>query len=832
MAFTNEQVLQWFLDNPNATDAQIAQTAAAAGVSAQQLSQVTGVPVQEVQARAQEVGVSLPATSASVSAPTSAFTAASTANNILGGVILAGDSWLAGTENTRQISEQVGQPVTNVAVGGFTTQDTINQLNSFLQSGGQFAPNSTVMLDVGGNDLLQGTNTQVVKNNLQQLVSTLGNNGVNVVLSGAPDVNSVSGVTGSTNLKINNIFKDVAKNNNNVTLVDSMAGLLNQKNLVDETGFHLNAAGQTAFNAALSNAYLESQGQTPIKYSEQAIKDFIVNNNLTLDQALALAPSFSVSADRVRSALTNASTTNTSSSQATTTANTWNYNDYVQALKTGGDLGVQVQRLATQDPTLASNTARLFGEIIDQQNKGSSQFWAKGNTASTQAAAADFALRLAENGISSLSQLGQVTIEDPSMEGPPQQITINKATGQPLPRPELLGRGQRGLDIDYNLVFAADGTVIPFTSDRQSSWMNFRENTLKPAAAFALTAVGAPLIGATVAPGLAAATQGAIGGAIAGGGAAALTGNNVLQGALLGGAGGYFQGANSVAPGLGPQTDASFIAADAAQLAAQGFNEATIAQVLGASGYASGPAAALAASMAVNGLDVNMMTQQLNALSTNTGLMSQTGSSADFLAADALQLQGQLGNNFAAIEQNLIASGVDPLIAADISQQLAFNPGLTQTQLATNLATSFGNNIYDVNMATTYPTSVLPGAGGLLSDVAGTTGIGGGGGVITGTTGTTTGTGTAAGTTAGLTSSQISNLVRAGLGLAGTTGAVRAVSGAGTTNASLQAPTQGMPTYTPDYYQQLQQYYNSYLPQTPRDVVTPLQQWYNSRSGA
>jgi len=499
--------------------------------------------------------------------------------------------------------------------------------------------------------------------------------------------------------------------------------------------------------------------------------------------------------------------------------NTWNYDDYVKALKTGGDLGEQVQRLATQDPTLASNTARLFGEIIDQQNRGSSQFWAKGNTASPQAAAADFALRLAENGISSLSQLGQITIEDPSMEQPPQQITINKTTGQPLPRPELLGRGTRGLDIDYNLTFAADGTVIPFTSDRQSSWMQFRENTLKPAAAFALATVGAPLIGASVAPGLAAATQGAIGGAIAGGAGAALTGGNVLQGALLGGAGGYFQGANAAAPGLGPQTDASFLAADAAQLARSGLSEAQIAQVLGASGYGSSAAASLAASMAVNGLDVNMMTQQLQNLSTNTGLMSQTGSSADFLAADALQLRGQLGNNFAAIEQNLIASGVDPLIAADVSQQLAFNPNLTQADLATSLANSFGNNIYDVNMAATYPTSVLPGAGGLLSNV------GGAAGVIAGAP-----AGAGSGTGTGMTPSQVGNVIKAGLGLAGTAGAVRAATGG--TNAPMQAPTQGVPEYTPDYYQQLQQYYNSYLPQTPRDVVTPLQQWYNSRSGA
>ena len=49
---------------------------------------------------------------------------------------------------------------------------------------------------------------------------------------------------------------------------------------------------------------------------------------------------------------------------------------------------------------------------------------------------------------------------------------------------------------------------------------------------------------------------------------------------------------------------------------------------------------------------------------------------------------------------------------------------------------------------------------------------------------------------------------------------------------SMQTPTQGIPTNSPEYYQQLQNYYNSYLPQTPRDVVTPLQQWYNSKSGA
>ena len=39
-------------------------------------------------------------------------------------------------------------------------------------------------------------------------------------------------------------------------------------------------------------------------------------------------------------------------------------------------------------------------------------------------------------------------------------------------------------------------------------------------------------------------------------------------------------------------------------------------------------------------------------------------------------------------------------------------------------------------------------------------------------------------------------------------------------------PTQGVPTPTTDYYNQVQQYYNQYMPTQPRDVATPLQTWY------
>jgi hypothetical protein len=509
------------------------------------------------------------------------------------------------------------------------------------------------------------------------------------------------------------------------------------------------------------------------------------------------------------------------------------YNAFVDNLKSKDVNPLDAINSLNVPSNLKQATANIYNQIIQQQQAGTNEYWGTGTLASKEGAAAEMAWRLAEGGATSLTDIATRPVTRTELDGENNERTytetelFSKSTGQPINYNQNSG----GLKLNYNIQTLDDGTVVPVATKRSSDWMNFREGVLKPGLAFALSTVGGPMLGAAVAPGSSFALQGALGGALAGGGAAALTGNNVLQGALLGGAGGYFQGANSVAPGLGPQTDASFLAADAAQLAKAGLSEAQIAQVLGASGYGSSAAANLAASMAVNGLDVNMMTQQLQNLSTNTGLMSQTGSSADFLAADALQLRGQLGNNFAAIEQNLIASGVDPLIAADVSQQLAFNPGLTQTDLATRLANSFGNNIYDVNMAQTYPTSVLPGAGGLLSNVGGAAGVAAG--AATGAGGANAGApaGAAAGANAGLTPSQISNLIKAGVTLAGTGAVVGAVGGGGT-NTPLQAPTQGVPTNDPNYYNQLQQYYNAYLPQTPRDVVTPLQQWYNSSYGA
>lgn len=61
----------------------------------------------------------------------------------------------------------------------------------------------------------------------------------------------------------------------------------------------------------------------------------------------------------------------------------------------------------------------------------------------------------------------------------------------------------------------------------------------------------------------------------------------------------------------------------------------------------------------------------------------------------------------------------------------------------------------------------------------------------------------------------------------GAFGAGSAIGGGGGSNVTFVAPTQTMPVNTDDYYKAIQQYYNTYLPEMPRDVATPLQQWYS-----
>ena len=163
-----------------------------------------------------------------------------------------------------------------------------------------------------------------------------------------------------------------------------------------------------------------------------------------------------------------------------------------------------------------------------------------------------------------------------------------------------------------------------------------------PIAGLALMATGAgaglgsALLSGAGVTGASAATAGALGGAVIGGAAGALTGGNALTGAVLGGLGGYAQ-----AGGLN----------DIGNTLSNAFSDIT-------------------------GLDTNTI--------RNAFTGAQTTTNAQFAAQDALTM-AQNGLGTSAIQQNLIASGMDSITAATLANN-AVMPGATLSSLAGSIA--------------------------------------------------------------------------------------------------------------------------------------------------
>ena len=183
---------------------------------------------------------------------------------LLSGNVLAGASWNSlNTALPEQLTAATGQATTNVAVGGATTTDTLNQLNTFLAGGGQFDPTATVFLQTGGVDFIQGVDKGTIKDNISQIVKTLGEQGVNVVLTGSPYAASINDVvTNNFDPKVDPLFTEIAKENKNVALVGTQGEILqNKKLLVD--ALHTNAEGTSIYNQSVIDAMSQFKNEVP-----------------------------------------------------------------------------------------------------------------------------------------------------------------------------------------------------------------------------------------------------------------------------------------------------------------------------------------------------------------------------------------------------------------------------------------------------------------------------------------------------------------------------------------------------------------------------------------
>jgi len=173
----------------------------------------------------------------------------------LSGNIMAGASWHSLNPTLAdQLTQATGQQTFNTAVGGATTADTLQQLNDFTGAGGSFAPGSNLVLQQGGLDFVYGVDKEQTLNNLDQIISYMNQQGVNVVLAGSPYASSFADVEANNfNPELDQIYNILANKYSNVTLVDSMGRILQDKSLLADP-IHPNARGWEMYNRSILDA--------------------------------------------------------------------------------------------------------------------------------------------------------------------------------------------------------------------------------------------------------------------------------------------------------------------------------------------------------------------------------------------------------------------------------------------------------------------------------------------------------------------------------------------------------------------------------------------------
>lgn len=624
---------------------------------------------------------------------------------MLSGNILAGASWNSLNDTlANQLTEATGQQTSNYAVGGATTADTLNQLNTFISGGGTFDPNATVFLQTGGVDFIQGVDKDTVKSNINQIVKTLGDQGVNVVLTGSPYAASVQDVIDNKfNPEVDSLFKDIAKENSNVALVNTQGEILKNKDLLVDA-LHTNAAGTAIYNQSVIDALSQFKNEVP-----------------------------------------------PSTPQAIT----------------------QAQR-SNVIPTARGTV--IEGDNIEAQMAG-------------------------------VPQVVYETRVDPN--NPANWETYNPKTGEVINRGTFAGGGDRGLLAAAAPVIglAASTVGLPFISGALGGLTGATGSTL------------AGLTGATIGAG----TQ-----AVAGG-----TTEDILKAALLGG-GGSFLG-SELQNALYDSTTAADIAGGLNPKYGTNYEE-WMSNVL------DNPEAQKALADYING--VTTSTTPPVAVSTpvtDGGVLNITGTTTPVINAGGL-----LGST---LTPTLTVTGaktpqqVDQSVINLINSQLGTNVGTPSNLANVQVTGSRPVTTPEVVNAITAALPTIPSttAAGATPEVKVTAQKSANVGDTLATlpstllpptvTSPTTTTTTKTTNELGLTDEQMANLLKAAVGLFG--GGLGAASLAGRTTPNIGAlPTQLPPMYMDDYFTKVQQNYNRLLPAVPRDVASPLRDWYTSQYGA
>jgi hypothetical protein len=209
----------------------------------------------------------------------------------LSGNILAGASWNSLNQTLgNQLTQFNGMPTFNTSVGGATTADTYKQLMDFINDGGSFDPNAIVYLQTGGVDFLNGVPKDQIANNIDQILTILENQGVDVVLTGSPYATSMDDVVSNNfDPTMDPLFQEVASKHQNVALVGSMGDILQDKSLLSDN-LHTNEQGTQRYNNDVIGALAQFTQPNPNVVNTVNTPNTVITDNATtnLDQSNTL----------------------------------------------------------------------------------------------------------------------------------------------------------------------------------------------------------------------------------------------------------------------------------------------------------------------------------------------------------------------------------------------------------------------------------------------------------------------------------------------------------------------------------------------------------------
>ena len=754
-----------------------------------------------------------------------------TSGGMLGGNILAGASWNSlNTALPEQLTAATGQSTTNTAVGGATTADTLNQLNTFLAGGGQFDPKATVYLQTGGVDFLQGVDKGTIKDNITQIVQTLGNQGVNVVLTGSPYAASINDVvTNNFNPAVDPLFTQIAKENKNVALVGTQGEILQNKALLVDA-LHTNAEGTAIYNQSVIDALSQFKNTVPSS-TPQAIAQAQQTNTVATTPAV------------ITQAAASPAVAQTLAKVIPTARGTVIEGDNIDAQIQGVPQVVYQTRV---DPNNSANWETYnpkTGEVIDRGT-----FAGGGDKGLLAAAAPVIGLAASTIGLPGITGLlGGLTgttgstlagLTGAAISGGTNAIAGGSASD--IARAALLGgAGAYGGSVLNNYLdtgsftdpgitekqfaiqdakqLAAQGLSTAQIQDTLTAG-GYNDITVERALASLTTPASTATTTATGLPTTAATDTVNITG----------TGTPTLNtGGLLSSLVGTPAAAVST-----PVTDGGTVKVTGTSEPQMTTQEAV--NLVNSQLASNVTTPANLATINVTGTGTPATTQDLVTAITST-LPNVTTAQATTLAEQLITSNKNITVNDAMTALSAViptltspaattTSTVDPRVTITAPQVKTTTQDLIGAATATLPAVSTPSTVDPrITITADRPSSITDAVTAATIPL------------IQPSTPLTVPSVTAAKTNElGLTDAQLLNLLKGGLGLLGGLGGASLLGGAGggTSTGIGSIPTQTMPVYNDDYFTKVQQNYNRILPAVPRDVASPLRDWYTSQYGA